>query len=518
MRAVACYDTTLRDGLQTEGLNATVPEQRVIAHAIASLGIGYLEAGFPSSNPRARALIDTLLAEDLADTRLVAFGMTRRRGMDAHADPGLRELISCGTPAVAIVGKTWELHLRRVTKVSPQENLAMIAESVAVAREAGREVIYDAEHFFDAFADDPDGALACLAAAHEAGADWIVCCDTNGGTLPAQVGAAVAEVVRALPDARIGIHTHNDIACAVAASIAAVDAGAQMVHGTINGYGERCGNADLVSCIGALQLGGGYRCIPADRCARLTSVARVVAETFDVPLDPSAPFVGRRAFAHKGGMHSAGVRADTRTFEHIAPERVGNRRRMLVSEQAGRAALAEKASELGFLECPPEVLSRALEAIKQAEHAGADFEGADGSVGVCIARAADTCPELPPMEYALELTGPHTHMARARVRMGPSTFTANGTGPVDALDAAARAALARAGDDLAELRLEHYAVRILDPARASAARTRVHIGFATPRGRFGTTGVSRDVIAASWAALTDAYLFALMQHTLALAR
>ncbi|MFL5885914.1 MAG: citramalate synthase, partial [Thermoleophilaceae bacterium] len=316
MTQVQIYDTTLRDGMQGEGMSLSVDEKLRVAHALDSLGVHFIEAGFPSSNPKEEAFFELLAAQRFEHAEIAAFGMTRRRGVAAADDPALQLLAETFAPVCTLVGKTWSLHLEKVTKVDPEENLAMIAESVAFLRSQGKRVVYDAEHFFDAYAHDPAYAVRCLRAAAGAGAETVVLCDTNGATLPDKLTAAVREVAETL-DVRIGIHTHDDTGCGVANALLAVDAGARHVQGTMNGYGERCGNANLVSIVPGLQLKMGYRCIDSERLGHLAETAHLVDEICNVSPNPNQPYVGMNAFAHKGGMHVAGIREDARTFEHI---------------------------------------------------------------------------------------------------------------------------------------------------------------------------------------------------------
>ena len=384
---VAIYDTTLRDGMQREGLSLSVGEQLAIAVRLADFGVDYLEAGFPASNPKYGELFGLLEREDLGETRLAAFGMTRRRGVAAADDPAMRGLAESFAPVITIVGKTWDLHIEKVTRVSREENLRMIEESVAFLVGQGKEVVYDAEHFFDAFHAHPDYALDCLRAAQSGGAAWITPCDTNGATLPGRVTSTMAAVRSALPGVPLGIHTHNDAECAVANSLAAVDEGARMVQGTINGYGERCGNANLVSIIPSLALKMGYEVLDPDRLAELTALSNYVAETANLQPDAWAPYVGRNAFAHKGGMHQQGVNADVRSYEHVDPTRVGNDRRVLVSELSGRGTIVAKARELGIdVADDPERIAGILARLKDLEHRGYHFEVADGSFELLVER------------------------------------------------------------------------------------------------------------------------------------
>ncbi|MEJ7657991.1 MAG: hypothetical protein WKF33_13285, partial [Thermoleophilaceae bacterium] len=358
---VTLYDTTLRDGMQGEGMSLSAEEKLRVAHALDALGVHLIEAGFPSSNPKENALFGLLSRERFEHAEIVAFGMTHRRDTRAEDDPALRLLADCFAPVCTLVGKTWRLHLEKVTRVAPEENLRMIADSVAFLRAEGKRVIYDAEHFFDGFRDDPDYALRCLRAAAEAGAENLTLCDTNGSSLPSEVGEATAAVGAAFglagrpdggeaPDAEvsIGIHTHDDAGVGVANALAAVQSGATLVQGTMNGYGERCGNANLVTILPALELKLGLRCVEPEQLARLTETAHLVDEICNVAPNPDQPYVGRNAFAHKGGMHVAGVVRDARTFEHVEPAAVGNDRALLVSELSGKGTVQAHAEQSGL--------------------------------------------------------------------------------------------------------------------------------------------------------------------------
>ena len=386
---VLLYDTTLRDGMQGEGMSLSAGEKLRVAHALDSLGIHFIEAGFPSSNPKEAELFDLLSRETFAHAEVVAFGMTRRREVAAEQDEGLRVLADCFAPVCTLVGKTWSLHLEKVTRVDPEENLAMIADSVAFLVAQGKRVVYDAEHFFDAYAGDPAYSLRCLRAAVEAGAENLTLCDTNGATLPtAARGLAVDHVVAELGEhAQIGIHTHDDAGVGVANSLVAVERGARMVQGTMNGYGERCGNANLVTILADLQLKLGYDCVEPALLEHLTETAHLVDEICNVAPNPNQPYVGGNAFAHKGGMHVAGVARDARTFEHIDPAEVGADRRLLISELSGRGTVQARADQTG-VELDADGSARVSERVKELESRGYHLEAADGSFDLLIRREA----------------------------------------------------------------------------------------------------------------------------------
>ncbi len=509
MSRVAIYDTTLRDGQQREGMSLTVGEQLAIAVRLADFGVDYVEAGFPSSNPKERELFAALEREDLPGTKVAAFGMTRRRDVGADADEGLRELAGSWVTVTTIVGKTWDLHLEKVLKVDRAENLRLIEESVAFLAGLGKEVIYDAEHFFDAYRAHPEYAIDCLKAAEAGGATWVVPCDTNGGTLPSQMAKIVAHVKAALPGVSLGIHTHNDAECGVANSLAAVDEGARMVQGTINGYGERCGNANLVSIVPSLALKMGYEVLEPGKLAELTAVSHFVAETANLPPDMWAPYVGHNAFAHKGGMHTSAILHDPATYEHIDPDRVGNERHVLVSELSGRGTILTKAQEFG-IEIGGDQIAAILGRVKDLENDGYHFEVADGSFELMLEREIGTYEPLFVLESFRVITekrsdGRVETEATIKLEHKGERFvaTAEGNGPVNALDRALRMALASRVPELDAIELVNFKVRILDEAKGTSAVTRVLIDSADHDDTWGTIGVSENMIEASWQALVD---------------
>jgi 2-isopropylmalate synthase len=508
---VLVYDTTLRDGMQREGLSLSAGEQLAIAVRLAAFGVDYVEAGFPASNPKYGELFGLLEREDLGATRVAAFGMTRRRGLAAGDDPALVGLAECFAPVVTLVGKTWDLHLEKVIRVDRTENLAMIGDSVAFIAAGGKEVVYDAEHFFDAYAAHPDYALDCLRSAEAAGADWLTLCDTNGATLPWVVARVVEEVRAALPGARIGIHTHNDAECGVANSLAAVEAGARMVQGTINGYGERCGNANLVAIIPALALKMGHPALEPEALGELTALSHYVAETANLQPDAWAPYVGRNAFAHKGGMHVAGIGAEARSYEHIDPALVGNQRHVLVSELSGRGTILAKARELGVdVEEEPERARDILARLKELEHRGYHFEVADASFELLLERETGRYVPLFTLEsfrVILEKRADGRLETEATVKLVHHgerlVATAEGNGPVNALDRALRLALEPRVPELVGIDLVNFKVRILDETKGTQAVTRVLIDSSDGEETWGSIGVSENVIEASWEALLD---------------
>jgi 2-isopropylmalate synthase len=507
---IELYDATLRDGMQGAGMTLSAAEKVRVARALDALGIDLIEAGFPASNPKELELFALLAEETFEHAEVTAFGMTRRRGVPAAEDEGLRTLGACFAPVCTIVGKTWALHLDKVVRVGREENLAMIAESVAFLAAAGKRVVYDAEHFFDAWREDPGYALACLEAAADAGAETVCACDTNGSSLPAQVAEATRAVAGAVGGrVRVGFHGHDDAGCGVANTLAAVEAGATQVQGTMNGVGERTGNANLVTIVADLQLKLGHEVLEPEQLARLTATAHVVDELLNRVPDPQQPYVGRGAFAHKGGMHVAGVRADATTFEHVDPALVGNARELLVSELAGRHTVAEKAAAAGF-ELGDEGAAAVLERVKALEHGGYQFEAADGSFELLLRRAAGEYEPLFRLEswrviVEQRADGHVETEATIKIWVGAERFvrTAEGNGPVHALDAALRAAIGEIHPHLKDIELVDYKVRILDSDHGTGATTRVLIDASDGRDVWGSIGVGENIIAASWEALVD---------------
>jgi 2-isopropylmalate synthase len=502
---ITVYDTTLRDGMQGEGMSLSVDEKLRVAHALDDLGVHLIEAGFPASNPKEEALFELLAGERFETAEVAAFGMTRRRDVAAADDPALRLLAESFAPVCTLVGKTWSLHLEKVTQVDPEENLRMIADSVAFLVGEGKRVIYDAEHFFDAFRDNPDYAVRCLRAAAEAGAENVTLCDTNGSSLPSQVGEATAHMVAELGGVvQVGIHTHDDAGCAVANSLVAVERGARLVQGTMNGYGERCGNANLISILPALEVKLGLVSIGRDRLERLTETAHLVDELCNVTPNPNAPYVGANAFAHKGGMHVAGVNRDARTFEHIDPAAVGADRRVLVSELSGRGTVQARADVDG------ETAGRVIERVKELEHRGYQFEAADGSFDLLIRKETGDYEPLFRLESWRAIVekredGRVETEATIKIWVDGERYvrTAEGNGPVNALDKALRAAIGERYPELRDIQLVNFKVRILDERKGTGAVTRVLLDASDGADTWGSIGVSENIIEASWEALVD---------------
>jgi 2-isopropylmalate synthase len=500
---ITIYDTTLRDGMQGEGMSLSVDEKVRVAHALDSLGVHLVEAGFPASNPKEEALFDLLSRESFDTAEIAAFGMTRRRDARAEDDPALRLLADSFAPVCTLVGKTWSLHLEKVTGVDPDENLRMIADSVGFLVAQGKRVIYDAEHFFDGYRADPDYALGCVRAAAEAGAESVTLCDTNGSSLPAQVAEATARVVAEVR-AIVGIHTHDDSGCGVANSLVAVEAGATLVQGTMNGYGERCGNANLVTIVPTLELKMGRPCIGRERLRRLTEVAHLVDELCNVTPNANQPYVGANAFAHKGGMHVAGVSRDARTFEHVDPAEVGADRRVLVSELSGKGTVLARA------DVDDETAARVVDRVKELEHTGYQFEAADGSFDLLIRKETGEYEPLFRLESWRAIVekradGRVETEATIKIWVDGERYvrTAEGNGPVNALDKALREAIGERYPHLRDIQLVNFKVRILDERKGTAAVTRVLLDASDGTDTWGTIGVSENIIEASWEALVD---------------
>ncbi|MFO0960527.1 MAG: citramalate synthase [Isosphaeraceae bacterium] len=510
MPRIAIYDTTLRDGSQGEGINFSLQDKVLIARRLDEAGIDYIEGGYPLSNPKDVGFFRAIRERPLGHARPVAFGMTRRRDTAAEDDPGMKALVAAGTPAVTIVGKTWDLHATEILGVSLEENLRMIADSVAYCGSHVEEVIYDAEHFFDGYKNNPDYALQTLGAALQGGAKWLVLCDTNGGTLPEQIAEAVGAVRRAFPEALLGIHPHNDGELAVANALAAVRSGAKQVQGTINGIGERCGNVDLCSVIANLALKyADYEVLAPGNLQHLTELSRYVYETANMSYRSGQPFVGSSAFAHKGGMHVHAVRKLSASYEHIDPERVGNERRVLVSELSGRSNIAEKLQEHG-LDGDSPLLARVLDRVQDLESEGYQFEAAEASFVLLVEKLAGRyTPWFERINYRVSVEngpdGAPITEATVKLRVGDSIehTVSEGDGPVNALDGALRKALEPHFPGLSKLRLVDYKVRVINEGAGTAARVRVVIESKDDDDLWGTVGVSENIIEASWLALTD---------------
>ncbi len=515
------YDCTLRDGQQMQGIDWGVADKQAIARALDAFGVDTVEGGFPGANPTD----DAFFADPPRMTRakLAAFGMTRRSGRSASNDPGLAATFAAGAPVVTLVGKTWDYHAEVALGVSLEENLGMISDSVAEAARRAETAMFDAEHFFDGFKRNRDYALRAITAAHEAGARWIVLCDTNGGTLPDEVEAIVSEVARRIPGEHLGFHGHNDTENGVANTLAAVRAGVRQVQGTINGIGERCGNANLISIIPTLMLKMGYETgITEEGLRGITKLSRMLDERLNRAPARGAAYVGESAFAHKGGMHVSAVERDPATYEHIAPERVGNRRHIVVSDQAGRSNILSRLRDVGIdIDQADARIKRILDEVKAREFQGYAYDGAEASFELLARRVLGTVPEyfkLESFRTLVERRGEGEEaLSEATLKIvlrGERVLTvAEGNGPVNALDAALRKALLPHYPEVAALKLVDYKVRILAPDQATGAVTRVMIESEDAGGnRWATVGVSTNVIEASFGALADAVTYLLMRE------
>ena len=524
--AVEIYDTTLRDGAQLEGISLTVDDKLRIANQLDRLGVHYIEGGWPGANPKDEEFFERARTElDLTTSKLVAFGSTRRVKGRVDDDPTLANLVAAGTEVVCIVGKAWDYHVTEALRTTLEEGVAMVADSVRYLKEQGLVVFYDAEHFFDGYEANPEFSLAVLEGAAMAGADCLVLCDTNGGSLPGRVEATVRAVVDHL-DTPVGVHLHNDTGCGVANALAGVAGGATHVQGTINGYGERVGNCDLVPIIANLSLKMGVETLPEGRLANLTSVAHHVAELVNFAADPQQPYVGTKAFAHKAGLHTSAISRRSDAYEHVLPELVGNGTRFVVSEMAGRSTVALKAAELGIdLDAP--TMGEIVETLKELEFVGYHFEAADASLELLMRAAAGWEQDFFRLESFSVNVGHRSGSgsrawndvaveveteATVRLRLDGELVdaTGEGNGPVNALDAALRRALGGRYPGLERLRLTDYKVRVLETSRGTGAVTRVLIDSTDGERSWSTIGVSENIIEASWQALVDSFVFGLL--------
>lgn len=512
------YDTTLRDGAQSEDVSFTLDDKLRVAQLLDDLGIAYIEGGWPGSNPRDEEFFRAVRKLNLSRAKIAAFGSTRRANVAVEDDLNLRQLLKAETPVVTIVGKTWDLHVRDDLKITKEQNLEVISDSIAYLKERVDEVIFDSEHYFDGFKADPDYSLACLRAAAEAGADILVLCDTRGGTMPQEIAAAV-EAAKGISDSALGIHCHNDCELAVANSIAAVEAGAIQVQGTINGIGERCGNANLCSVIPNLKIKYGYDCLSDDELAELAKVSRTVYELANIEPFKRQAYVGESAFAHKGGLHVAAVQKNRETYEHIEPELVGNRQRVLVSDLSGRSNVLYKAKQFGYdVDYSNPAIKAVLERIKQLENIGFQYEGAEASFQLLIEEALNgkvshfTLKSFRVTDEKINDEDPMLAEATVMLELpdGEVAHTvAQGNGPLNALDLALRKALMPFFPSLASVELHDYKVRVLGAHDGTDAVVRVLIESGDDDSRWNTVGVSTNVIEASWQALVDSIEFKL---------
>lgn len=508
MARIQLYDTTLRDGSQGEGVNFSLEDKLAISAKLDELGFDYIEGGYPLSNPKDHEYFQQMADRPLKNAKVVAFGMTRRKGVRPEDDVGMQALAGSRAKVITIVGKTWDLHVLEVLRVDETENLAMIRDSISYMKSLGREVIYDAEHFFDGFKDNPEFALKTIKTAQEAGAALVALCDTNGGTMPEGIVAAIKEARRTLT-IPVGIHCHNDCELAVANSLAAVDQGAIQVQGTINGIGERCGNVDLISMAANLSLKKGYDVLTSGGISRLTELSRYVYEIANMNFRSGQPYVGASAFAHKGGMHVHAVNRLAHSYEHVNPEVVGNARRVLVSELSGRSNIAAKTTKFR-IEHDNELMTRILERVQDLENVGYQFEAAEASFDMLVKKVSGNYePYFERLHYRVDVeadsTGiPNTEAILKLKVVGRTELVAGeGDGPVNALDNALRKALLPAYPRLAEMHLVDYKVRVINSSEGTAARVRVVIESRDNVDVWSTVGVSENVIEASWLALVD---------------
>lgn len=521
---ILTYDSTLRDGEQCEGITLSLEDKLRIVERLDAFGVDFIEGGFPASNPKDIAFFQRVQEMPLKHARIAAFGSTCKKDVAAEDDRGLADLVASGAPVVTIVGKTWDEQVTRALLTTLDENLRMIRDSVAYLKAQGLTVVFDAEHFFDGYKANADYAMACARAASEAGADSIDLCETNGGALPHEVEAVVAAVARELPGQQLGIHCHNDSGCAVANSLAAVRAGATQVQGTVNGFGERVGNTDLLTVVADLELKMGCTCVGEERLRDLTSVAQFVAETCNLSVPNHHPYTGASAFAHKGGLHASAIARFPEAYEHTRPEAVGNTQRMLVSELAGKASLIAKAKNLGIdLAQHPDKTQEILDDIKRREAVGYSYEVADGSLALLLQwhlgayRPHFTLESFRVIVDDHEDTGALAKDAMSeatiKIHVGDQRFvaTGEGAGPVGALDNALRMAIVAFYPEVADIELVDYKVRILDENVGTDAITRVVITTRDKRGSWGTVGVSENIIEASWNALVDSIEYGLMR-------
>jgi len=513
MKKVELLDTTLRDGAQSEGISFSVRDKLAIVETLDDLGIPLVEAGNPGSNPKDLDFFREVRGLRLKHARLAAFGATRRPGVAVTDDPQVRSLVAAGTPVLVIFGKSWDLHVTEVLKTTLDENVRMVRDTLAHAKTRAERVIYDAEHFYDGYRANPAYALSTLDAAVEAGADVLCLCDTNGGRFPEEIAEATKVVRERFGNrAVVGVHPHNDSGLAVANALAAVQAGAHHVQGTLIGFGERCGNANLATILANLQLKAGYSCIPAAKMLGLTTAARRVAEIANIVLADDQPYVGTKAFTHKAGMHMDGVRKCSESFEHVPPESVGNARRFLISEIAGRSAVLARIQRIApSVQKTDKVVDEVVARLKTLEQRGYQFEGADGSFELLVRKALGTYQPYFTLEH-YQIIGERpakkdregaAAIVKLSVKGRTEITTAEGDGPVNALDRSLRKALERFYPALAEVRLTDFKVRVLDGNRATEATTRVLIESTDGRAVWTTVGVSTDIIEASWFALVD---------------
>jgi 2-isopropylmalate synthase len=514
---ILIYDTTLRDGTQGEQISFSAEEKLRIAQRLAELGVHYIEGGWPGSNPKDMRFFQMAKDLRLDTTRLTAFGSTRKPGIGPERDPNLNALLQAGTQTLTIFGKSWDLHVTEILSVSLEENLGMITESIAYLKSKGKEVIFDAEHFFDGYKANPEYSMRTIRAAISGGADLIVLCDTNGGSMVGKIRRIVELVGESFPGVRLGIHAHNDGGLAVANTLAAVEAGATMVQGTINGYGERCGNADLTSLIPNLQLKLGRKCLDDSKLALLTEVSRYVSDVANIPPLNERPFVGRSAFAHKGGVHVSAIAKKPPAYEHIEPGAVGNKRRVLVSDLSGKSNIEYKANEMGIALGGNGYGSREIvREVKRMEDQGYQFDAAEGSLELLMKKTTGQFKEPFSLLFLRVINekdkeGLTTSQATIKISVGKDEeiTAAEGNGPVNAIDNALRKALRKFYPSIAEMRLVDFKVRVLEGSAGTGAKVRVLIESRDGKDIWNTVGVSENIIEASWQALVDSIYYKL---------
>ena len=513
------YDTTLRDGAQQEGISLTVSDKLRIASLLDSLGVHYIEGGWPGALPKDNEFFARAKTElSLSNSKLTAFGSTRRPSRRVETDPQLRHLLEAETEIICIVGKSWDYHVREALRCEPDEGIRMAAESVEYLKSHGRRVFFDAEHFFDGYRTNPQYALAVIKAAWEAGAERLVLCDTNGGALPTEITRTIAQIDQALPQAELGVHFHNDTGCAVASSLGAAGQGVRQLQGCINGYGERTGNADLSTVIPDLVLKMGVPVVDSGRLSQISSISHHIAEVVNITLDPHRPYVGSSAFTHKAGLHTSALARRPDAYEHTRPDLVGNRTRMVISEQAGRAAVIRRAASLG-IGLDQDSAGEVLDQVKEQEHRGYQFEAADGSFELLVRHTLGWRQNLfSTQSFSVSIhhdNGPGEVVSKAEVvvEIGEQRHhtTGTGVGPVHALDQALRSALTSAFPQLELLRLIDYRVRVLDSSDGTGATVRVLIETTDGTTSWGTVGVHPNIIEASWEALSDGLIVGLLR-------
>ncbi|MCI0642143.1 MAG: citramalate synthase [Gemmataceae bacterium] len=517
MTRIQIYDTTLRDGSQGEGVNFSLQDKLLVTRRLDDLGVDYIEGGYPLSNPKDFEYFQEVRKLPLKHAKVCAFGMTRRKNCKPEDDTCLKALLDSQAPVVTIVGKTWDFQVREVIGATLEENLRMIADSVAYCKANGREVIYDAEHFFDGFKHNTEYALQTLKVARDAGASVMILCDTNGGTLPEEIAERTGKVVQAFAGTAVGIHCHNDCDVAVANSLAAVTQGATQVQGTINGIGERCGNVDLVSVIANLALKRGYEVLRPGSLLHLTEVSRYVYEIANMNFRSNQPFVGTSAFAHKGGMHAHAVAKSTATYEHIDPGSVGNERRILISELSGQSSIVAKTTKYD-IQNDKVMMAKIMNLVQDLENEGYEFEAAEASFDLLVRKALGTYkPKFERLAYRVNVetggAGQTITEATVKIRIGEQSqhTVSEGDGPVNALDGALRKALQHSYPGLAQMQLVDYKVRVVNSKAGTAARVRVVIESRDHADVWGTVGVSENIIEASWLALVDSFEYKLFK-------